>query len=382
LNLPASLSDNPRRNMIRLMFFLAAMVLTAPLLLAAGPLPSVGQYIIQPSTDAQATMISPGEAIIRWSVNARKVAVYAGDSPDRTQQLLIERDVDTLPVSGEIHLGNVPPFPRPFFRMVFTDSDMQAREVFAAERRLALEGAVNFRDLGGYKTESGRHTRWGKLFRSDSLAYLSPADQELLCAIGIRNVIDLQTEKEAAQAPDRLPACMTHEYLPVYPEREKPGGIAWLFSRARFEKGWRQFYTELMIDRKAVVFGRFLKRLADADCPPTVFHCRAGKDRTGIAAMLLLAALGVPEQTIIADYSLTNFGFETFHQRVRLKYRWIEAIGISLDRFTPILTADPEYLKNAFDHIRKKYGSVDLYLDKAAGVDRETIRRLRQFFLE
>jgi protein-tyrosine phosphatase len=167
----------------------------------------------------------------------------------------------------------------------------------AAERVVRLEGASNFRDLGGYRTVDHRWTRWGRIFRSDALHRLSTADQAVVHRLGLRVVYDLRTAEERAYAPSALPPDLRRELLTI-------GGAAARVTPLRLDAVPDDFLVRVyegMAAADAPTFGLLLNGLAAADGVPALFHCTAGKDRTGMAAALLLAALGVPEPTILIN---------------------------------------------------------------------------------
>jgi protein-tyrosine phosphatase len=141
-------------------------------------------------------------------------------------------------------------------------------------------------------------------------------------------------------------------------------------------------YTRVMIDRNARLFGGIFRRLADDDGLPAVIHCTAGKDRTGIASALLLAALGGPEATIIADYSLTNRDYAHIYELVKAQMAPLTRFGLTADDLHPLMLANPETLRAALRYLHQHYGDVETYLRERAGVDEATLARLRNTLLE
>jgi protein-tyrosine phosphatase len=155
-----------------------------------------------------------------------------------------------------------------------------------------------------------------------------------------------------------------------------------LFSPEKLGDLLLETYTDVMIDRNARLFGELLRRLSAPQNLPLLFHCTAGKDRTGIAAMLLLLTLGVPEETIVADYTLSNLYYQNYlayAQQAIAKYRWM---GFRADVMYPLLVADSRIIQAALDHLHTKYGTVEGYLKTAGGLDDETIARLKANLLE
>jgi protein-tyrosine phosphatase len=252
-----------------------------------------------------------------------------------------------------------------------------------AERVLPLRGAPNFRDVGGYRTRDGRHVRWGKLFRAGALGQLTEDDLRYLEGAGLKTICDLRSAREVGDSPDRIWTGTAIHRLPVFGDKERGiGPRQVLFNLGRLDELVARSYTELMVDRKATVFGDWLRVLATPGTLPVVVHCSAGKDRTGLAVALVLAVLGVDEETIIADYSLSNAHFEP-QQRMFEKYAaHMTQLGATFEDVLPLFTADPANLRGAFAHLRAKYGSLEAYLTGPAGVEAATLERLRELLAE
>jgi len=171
-----------------------------------------------------------------------------------------------------------------------------------------LTGASNLRDLGGWRTVDGRRVRRSLVFRSASLATLTDADLATVATLGLRTVCDLRGEREAAAAPSRLPAGVERVLLPIEPQ--VGGSIRDLLKRevatgedvvGLMERAYLAYGTSHLFQYRAL-----FAVLADAARQPVLFHCTAGKDRTGFGAALLLLALGVDRATILADYMATD----------------------------------------------------------------------------
>lgn len=256
----------------------------------------------------------------------------------------------------------------------------------APDRILPLEGGVNFRDLGGYKGESGRRMRRGLVYRSGSLGKLTDADLEALSRMGIKLVCDLRGHEEVAAEPDRLPVgdlAPAYLHMPLAVEDDRRQRLrALLFDPASLAPMMPDMYTRIILDGNAQLYGDLLTRLADPANLPTVIHCTAGKDRTGIAAALLLSLLGVPDDVIAADYSLSNLYYANFYAygaQYAKKLRWL---GIRTEDFQPFLVADPQNIRIALTHIHDRYGSVENYLRTMAGVSDETMSSIKANLLE
>jgi protein-tyrosine phosphatase len=180
----------------------------------------------------------------------------------------------------------------------------------ARERLIPLTGAFNFRDLGGYPARDGRRTRWGRLFRSDTLHELTVADVEVLRSLGLATVIDLRTSRELDHT-GRGPLGsepIVYRHLSVIPEgdlsvvREGEGEAVGAPARPGEELGERYLWY-LDTGRSALVDALML--VTEPANLPLVFHCAAGKDRTGVLAALVLDIVGVDPEVIVDDYLIT-----------------------------------------------------------------------------
>ena len=261
-------------------------------------------------------------------------------------------------------------------------------EARAAHRRLPLDGAHNFRDLGGYRTRDGRALRWGRLYRSDALADLSDDDLVYLERLGLRRVVDFRSPLERERDADRLPDVPGLELAlrPIFGDALDPRELQ---ERLLSGNASGSELARLLIDANRAfvtdfgdVYAAFLRDLALAEELPLLFHCTAGKDRAGFAAAVALLAVGVPRETVMRDYLLTN-GYSEEHTRRTLRLiHWASLFRSEPDAIRPLFEARPEYLQAAFDTIDAKYGGIDRYLREGLGID-ETLRgRLRANLLE
>lgn len=253
------------------------------------------------------------------------------------------------------------------------------------DRMKGLEGVTNFRDIGGYRTADGRHVRTGKVFRSGALHRLTDKDQAFMQEIGLKLVCDLRSQQEIQEEPDRLPANAEYLHLPLDTDEDNERWErlrALLFNRRKLMTIMPAFYTQIIIERNARLYGNLLRHLADSHNLPAIMHCTAGKDRTGVGVALILSVLGVPEETIIADYSLSNLyyaAFSAYGERVVRSLGWL---GIRGEHLQPLLIANPATLRTALEHIHTKYGTVEQYLLTAAGMTEADLAGLRANLLE
>ncbi len=241
-------------------------------------------------------------------------------------------------------------------------------------RSLPLAGASNFRDLGGYTGAEGRQVAWRRIFRSDHLAALTPDDQARLAALGIARTVDFRGERERAQLAYLLPA-VEHHQLAIEPtvvqraiELQREGrALTAQDAVALMQETYRGFVHE-----NAPRFAEFFRILLAKDAP-LVFHCTAGKDRTGFAAALILLALGVPRDVVMRDYLLTN----------ELYRRPAAATGHASEEVLSVLwRVQREFLDAALHKVDEDYGSVQTYLVDVIGLDASAQRELTARYLQ
>lgn len=255
-------------------------------------------------------------------------------------------------------------------------------------RHIALEGTSNFRDIGGYETTDGRFVKWGLIYRTGVLSYLTPADFAYLRQLGVRVVCDFRTREENKQAPEKwVPdSSATMISLPIGSEDGKSGMASiQQFAQshptiAQFKRMMEKIYSTFVFQfspEYASVFTQ-LKQ----DHLPLVYHCTAGKDRTGVFTALLLRVLGVSMQTILKDYELTDRYFMSRTDHTEASQKVSAQAESMMKMFTPeerqvLMAADPAYLKATFAAIDERYGSFDNYRRQALGLSDSDVSALR-----
>ena len=177
---------------------------------------------------------------------------------------------------------------------------------------LPMEGGYNFRDLGGIKNLEGKYVRWGKIYRSDELKNLTDNDLKYLQEIPLLSIIDFRSEQEIKSAPDRVPNTVKK----VYQFSITPGNLANINNIQSLSKEelvtLMQELNAMLVTENHIVeqYKKFFEVLHTEQEVPVIFHCTAGKDRTGMASALFLAALGVDEETIYENYLESNILLE------------------------------------------------------------------------
>lgn len=235
-----------------------------------------------------------------------------------------------------------------------------------AERLLPLEGGVNFRDMGGYATRDGRRTRWKHLFRSGQLSKLTEAGRAQLAELGIRVVVDLRTATEQ----EHEPSAWVEEFGARYwsrPHSERFGNLYELAARGiasvdHAHEIMRNGFREVPF-QQAPAYAVLFQALAGGEVP-AVFHCTAGKDRTGGAAALLLAALGVPREVIAHDFAMTERAVDLRTAlQVPGRHQTMSAFaGLPPEVGAIIRGSHPSYIEALLDSIDERCGSIAGYL--------------------
>ena len=241
--------------------------------------------------------------------------------------------------------------------------------------RIGIEGLRNIRDLGGWATPTGV-VRHGRLFRSDRLDELTPASHETLDAMGISTVVDFRYQSERDEAPSKLWSSVTnHVEIPMGPKETLRGSFIERVQRGEFDgltdDTIVEMYQELLRDHRAG-FIAAIEEMVNGG--PALFHCSAGKDRTGVMAMLVLSVLGVSEDDIVADFDLTNT-YRTGSRMEEMAEVFTE-IGLDVEDFRPIMSAPVPAMRAALEWIRSEYGTAEAYLLEG-GMDQATVDRMR-----
>ena len=254
---------------------------------------------------------------------------------------------------------------------------------------LPFEGGHNFRELGGYEADEGKHVRWGQIYRGIPTWKLTgEADRKLLDSLGLRLILDLRSEAEAAESPDYVPdgarlvricgLCLENgKEVDFSPEDRET------LLKGMPDEGRRMadaMYERMLFGNKAY---KELFRALEVGETPVLFHCSAGKDRTGVAAMLILLALGASDETITEDFVKTNIW-----RRPELEKVWAEhadeiaADPARKDFYLGVFGVHPESAPFVLDIIRQRSGSAEAYLEAEYGLTPARLMRLRRMYLE
>lgn len=247
--------------------------------------------------------------------------------------------------------------------------------VYNSRRAVALEGGSNFRDLGGYPAAMGKTVKWGHIYRSADVSKLTDADLKTLEARNIATVCDLRGPSELQTNPDRLPTGVTYLNLPAGSETTQVNA-----NYAAMNRDSLMTVTYTRTDHlKAKYKPMFDQLLALDDTKALMFHCTAGKDRTGMGAALILSALGVDKATILRDYAATDVYWKQGRERVA---QMMQQGGAGNAQMARMLAADPAYLTQFFTTIDRKYGSMNSFLTTEMELTPEKVATLRTKFLQ
>lgn len=257
---------------------------------------------------------------------------------------------------------------------------LQAQVADSSVREVKLKGAVNFRDLGGYPTKDGKKIKWDRLYRSAALNALTEEDINRMKELKLAIVLDFRGPLEIQSAPDRVIAGAKNINLPAGSETVGDAkAMQAMLAAIKDESYMTSFYGTIapFKDRYKPMFDQLLQLGKDS---ALLFHCTAGKDRTGIAAALLLYALGVDETLIFEDYLATNYYRSRENERAIAGMVQMYHLDEKVAR--NMMAAKKEYLEATFQSIRKAYGSVEHYLRDEMGLTEARTTALKQRFLE
>ena len=253
----------------------------------------------------------------------------------------------------------------------------------ADSTHIPLEGALNLRDLGGYAADGG-HVRRGIVFRSDNLNTLTDVDLETFDRLGIRSVFDFRGPREIEQQPSRLwPSVSNHVNLPItgdtvqektFIERVISGELR----EIKVDDIGANYVT--ILENRGDRFATVLASIASSAHRPILFHCTAGKDRTGLAAALIHGLCGVSRDDIVHDYGLSD-KYRLQARRAALA-KLFEPHGIDIEPLIPAISAPRQAMHFALDHLESEHGGIHAYVIKSLGIDERTVDTIREVMIE
>lgn len=336
---------------------------------------TMGLTVISCNSEKKESIAYSGEDMSEVALITRnketKVAILQ-ISKDIKWSLFTGNTVETIDLSAPIAEGNQ----AGEFSLAVNDSTRsyfflktKNGTAILAEKHLPMTGGYNFRDMGGLKNKEGQFIKWGRVFRSDDLHSLTDADLTYLGSIPLHSIIDFRSPIEIEKAPDKLPGSAKGYHLSINPGSLSANDMQFVLDMKAEEmvdfmkEMNRSFSTDSTIIEQ---YRTFFAMLQDETKLPLMFHCTAGKDRTGMAGALFLYSLGVDENVIIEDYLLSNL-----------------YLG---DKFASYITQYPnlkllfevraEFLQAGIDQIKENYGSVENYLSTVLNVNPDKMKEL------
>ncbi|KRK98749.1 protein-tyrosine phosphatase [Secundilactobacillus odoratitofui DSM 19909 = JCM 15043] len=260
------------------------------------------------------------------------------------------------------------------------------------QRLLKMDHGYNFRELGGYQTADGHTVKWQRVIRTATLAFLSKQDQQSLVDYGVNVDIDFRSNAEVAKSPDLIPASISYHHLPVFPEDQTEVSKSEAEIKAelakREENGYQHMldtYQEMITTSQShqayqAFFAALLANTSDKQT--LLFHCTAGKDRTGMGAVFLLSALGVPHELIKQDYLLTNEALSPLITDRLTKAQNEGITGTTLESIKALMTVSSDYFDTAMAAVKAQYGDMAHFLTDALALSDQDIADLKQLYLD
>ncbi len=285
--------------------------------------------------------------------------LYAGYSID---------DIDNdRPVAEGMDSGvfgiNMVSVKRSYFRL-----HTEYGDTYLSERLLPIQGSYNTRDMGGYYTKYNRQIKWGRLYRSDDIQNITVKDYKYMSLLPIHSIVDFRALPEKRYDVDKIPSSV-HK---IFPLSIDTGNLSQERVFAFTESGnldtLMEYMNEALVSDKKCIerYQEFFRIVQNAADIPVLFHCSAGKDRTGMAAALFLYALGVDDDIIMQDY---------MHSKELLTKKYRPVIN-RYPKVAPMFTTKPEYLQAGIDLIRKEYDTIEHYLESVLDVNIEKMKEL------
>lgn len=266
-------------------------------------------------------------------------------------------------------------------------------EPVASTRHFALEGADNVRDIGGYTTSDGETVAWGRVFRADSLDSLTPDDQRAVEDANVGTVVDFRGEDEIAKSgADQVPESVDVVNIPLLDESTQalseaiqsamttgdPAVMQEMLGDGKAERiGDEGFVVQLDQPETMAGYADTMRLIADSD-GALVYHCTAGKDRTGMMTALLLGLLGVPDETIVDDFVLSN---EFNREHNEQTYAFLASKGVDIELIRPLTEQSASKIQPVLDAVHNEYGGWDEFATTVLGLDADTVTGLRDTLL-
>lgn len=316
-----------------------------------------------------------GNYLIKWETNPPiegQVKVFVSDNPEKFNKRapVLEENINQG-VTTFITNDNIT---RKYFQLVFNDKYSQ----IVGARSVALDSIQNLRDMGGYFNNRNKMTRWGKVYRSGDISHLSLLDSLRLSKLGIKTIIDMRNPQEIAQSPINLPHT---QIVPVPLAMGSMDDLLPHLQSGRMRKGdaivyMQDFYLQFITHNKEA-FAEAMQVFLEKDNYPILFNCTLGKDGTGFLAAMLLAALSVPEETIMQDYLASNDYI--FPNRYAPFARNLNSDA--QEAITVLLSANESFINPILINIKKEYGSTENFIESVLHLTEKDQDKLKDILL-
>ena len=327
----------------------------------------------------------PGRYSLTWD-DADDTTIYAATSAENPAE---DGEEVARDAAGSAEVDGLDPGLRWYFEVQNADGS----GTVAATRHVALEGTNNVRDMGGYTTEDGRTVRWGKAFRADDLSDLTPEAADKLEAADMRTVVDFRGADEVA-ADGSAPVSPGTEvvHVPVLDEATQtlaealtevmrggdPAVVEEMLGGGESQRIKDESFVAQLEQPEAMSgYAETLQVLADSP-GAVMYHCTAGKDRTGMMSAFLLGILGVPDETIVEDFVLSNQYLEDHYAQT---YALLDSRGVDVDLIRPLTEQSASNIQPVLDAVNDEHGGWDAFATDVLGLDPDTVDELRDSFL-
>ncbi|MGL4991475.1 MAG: tyrosine-protein phosphatase [Sarcina sp.] len=312
----------------------------------------------------------------------KNISVYVLESPCINSKKTLITTSDSNPI-----IINDPDKNKRNYFLVESD-DFKSQII--AERVLPLEGACNFRDLGGMKASDGKTVKWDKFYRSDSLATLTEQDINYLENIDFKIILDYRSQQEASYEKDKTIPHSKYINISAMPMDAKfngnldmnyllKNGAALFQNKENPTDFLTKGYEDMAFNNPA--FKQLISIMKEDDTRPFVQHCKSGKDRTGIGSALVLLLLGVPMETVKQDYLASNIYRKNYNDSIIKKYKKYLDTDEKVALFNMVMDVKEEYFDATFKTIFSKYKTLDEYFEKEYNLTTQDITNLRDKYL-
>lgn len=319
------------------------------------------------------------------------IEIYLLNSPnfESKRKLLLKTSKESVEIKNEFEK-------RPYF-LIKSD----AQEYIIAERTLPIEGMINFRDMGGYRTKSNKIVKWGKIYRSGHLYNASETGLDYIDKLELNTIIDFRSSNElkkypnpkyenietynidpnahAAELSAQFTSSKDNEDLNLVKEIVKQKENGSLVSR--YEIIMEQYKNFVLKKESLEAFKQMIEVMGDIKTPPVLLHCRGGKDRTGFGALLILGILGVPKETIVYDYMLTQENRIERNKTKMNNYLKYTNDKDVLNYLSSLIETRPEFIEASIDLIEGRFGDIENFVHKQLGVSKNIINNIKKIYL-